>query len=116
MKPLFFFGSTYFLSKNNITFYCKKTVVLFFLISISIDSYSQKDTIAKPNLKVKLGGALRYNYNNSSWKPNQQKRGGDFGFEVFRLNADVTYGAMELHMDQRTTTNRKIVLAKATIF
>ena len=31
----------------------------------------------KPELKI--GGALRFNYNLSSWKDGQKKRGGDFG-------------------------------------
>lgn len=79
-----------------------KSIILFlaFLVLNSTIVIGQEET-DKPKLKVDLGGALRYNYNNSSWKPNQQKRGGDFGFEVFRINADVTYGAMELHLDQR---------------
>lgn len=52
--------------------------------------------------KVDVGGALRFNYNNSTWKPNQQKRGGDFGFEVFRINVDATYkNDIEFHIDQR---------------
>ena len=76
-------------------------LVVFFLFGCSTLSYSQTDTIQKPKLQVNLGGALRYNYNNSSWKPNQQRRGGDFGFEVFRLNVDATYGPMEIHIDQR---------------
>ena len=76
-------------------------LLLFFVFGFSALSYSQNDTITKPKLKVDLGGALRYNYNNSTWKPNQQKRGGDFGFEVFRINVDATYGPMEIHIDQR---------------
>ncbi len=56
---------------------------------------------AEDKFKVKAGGALRYNYNYSSWKPNQKKRGGDFGFEVFRLTVNATYKKMELHLDQR---------------
>lgn len=36
---------------------------------------------------VKVGGALRFNYNNSSWKDGQQERGGDFGYDFFRINA-----------------------------
>ncbi|WP_298481150.1 hypothetical protein [uncultured Maribacter sp.] len=92
----------HFIIRNSkATTHLKIIALLFLCIGFSGISYSQNDTIPTPKLKVKLGGALRYNYNNSSWKPNQQKRGGDFGFEVFRINADVTYGPIELHMDQR---------------
>lgn len=55
----------------------------------------------KPKFNIDFGGALRYNYVYSSWKPNQQKRGGDLGFEVFRINVDAAYGDLELHIDQR---------------
>src|SRR5690606_14757295 len=37
--------------------------------------------------KIQLGGALRFNYNLSTWKEGQRKRGGDFGYDMFRLNA-----------------------------
>lgn len=37
--------------------------------------------------KISLGGALRFNYNFSTWKKGQIKRGGDFGYDMFRLNA-----------------------------
>lgn len=52
-------------------------------------------------LELNWGGAVRFNYNNSTWKPNQQKRGGDFGFEVFRIEVDAKKNAWELHLDQR---------------
>lgn len=65
-------------------------------------STTGKETEKKEEkFKLKAGGALRYNYNCSSWKPNQKKRGGDFGFEVFRLNVEASYKKMELHIDQR---------------
>ncbi|TMM56852.1 hypothetical protein FEE95_10150 [Maribacter algarum] len=87
--------------KNSERISLKRVLLLFFVFGFSILSYSQNDSITKPKLKVDLGGALRYNYNNSTWKPNQQKRGGDFGFEVFRINVDAAYGPMEIHIDQR---------------
>jgi len=67
-----------------------------------IPGYSQTEEV-KEEKKVSLdiGGALRFNYNYSSWKPNQKKRGGDFGFEVFRINVEAAYGDVELHIDQR---------------
>lgn len=92
-------NDSYIFPKNTFIGKLSSLLLLFFVFySGCLLSQEESDT---PKLKVDLGGALRFNYNNSSWKPNQQKRGGDFGFEVFRLEADVTYGAMELHMDQR---------------
>jgi hypothetical protein len=39
----------------------------------------------KPELEI--GGAVRFNYNLSSWKEGQKNDGGDFGYDVFRINA-----------------------------
>lgn len=72
---------------------------LLFLLLSFVELYSQEEAAKK--LQLDVGGALRFNYNNSSWKPNQQKRGGDFGFETFRINVDASYGDLELHIDQR---------------
>lgn len=43
----------------------------------------------KPTLKI--GGALRFNYNYSDWKPANKARGGDLGFDMFRFNVDGFY-------------------------
>lgn len=63
----------------------KKTILIVFILSC-FTGLAQEE---KP--KLELGGALRFNYNYSSWKEGQQKRGGDFGFDVFRINAKSTY-------------------------
>ncbi len=57
---------------------------------------------AKPSLKV--GGALRYNYNLSSWKKEQVNRGGDFGFDTFIINAKAEYKGLKLVADYRFYT------------
>ncbi len=54
---------------------------------------------SKPTLKI--GGALRYNYNLSSWKKEQVKRGGDFGFDTFIINAKAQYKGVKLIADYR---------------
>jgi hypothetical protein len=41
--------------------------------------------------ELEIGGAVRFNYNLSSWKEGQKKRGGDFGYDVFRINAKAKY-------------------------
>jgi len=50
---------------------------------------------------VNVGGALRFNYNLSSWKTGQKKRGGDFGFDVFRINAEATWRRLSLNAEYR---------------
>lgn len=67
----------------------------------NIQASISQETSTEPKLKVDLGGTLRFNYNYSSWKPNQKKRGGDFGYDVFRINVDAMYKKLELHLDQR---------------
>lgn len=69
---------------------------LVIVLPIAVMAQESEDKI-----DINLGGALRLNYNNSSWKPNQQKRGGDFGFEVFRISGDVSYEKWQLFLDQR---------------
>ena len=51
--------------------------------------------------EVKIGGSLRFNYNLSNWKPEQQKRGGDFGFDLFRINAIAKYKKIILNAEYR---------------
>jgi len=73
------------------------------MVSVIATFAQETDTTStKPNkIQLDYGGALRFNYNLSSWKPNQVKRGGDFGFEVFRINVDAVYKSWEFHIDQR---------------
>lgn len=60
----------------------------------------QKDKLdEKPTLK--LGGALRFNYNLSTWKKDQLERVGDFGFDVFRLNVESAYKGIKLNAEYR---------------
>nr|WP_319398349.1 hypothetical protein [uncultured Carboxylicivirga sp.] len=51
--------------------------------------------------QVQLGGALRFNYNYSSWKEGHANTGGDFGFDVFRLNAKANYKGVNLNAEYR---------------
>ena len=48
-------------------------------------------TMAQDKPELEIGGALRFNYNLSSWKEGQKKRGGDFGYDLFRINAKGAY-------------------------
>lgn len=51
--------------------------------------------------EVKIGGALRFNYNLSSWKPEQKSRGGDFGYDMFRINAIAAYRGIYVNAEFR---------------
>ncbi len=51
--------------------------------------------------EVHIGGALRFNYNYSSWKEGQKERGGDFGYDLFRINAKAKYGQLSLNAEYR---------------
>lgn len=56
---------------------------------------------AQETPEVDLGGALRFNYNLSSWKPEQKKRGGDFGYDMFRFNAVAAYKGVYVNAEFR---------------
>lgn len=48
-----------------------------------------------------FGGALRFNYNLSSWKEGQVKRAGDFGYDMFRINAAGKVKGINLNAEYR---------------
>ncbi|UZH56845.1 hypothetical protein JRG66_11440 [Salinimicrobium tongyeongense] len=56
---------------------------------------------AQESPEVDIGGALRFNYNLSSWKPEQKTRGGDFGYDLFRINANAAYKGIYLNAEYR---------------
>lgn len=56
---------------------------------------------AQESPEVDIGGALRFNYNLSSWKPEQKTRGGDFGYDMFRINANAAYKGIYLNAEYR---------------
>lgn len=57
--------------------------------------------IAQEKSSLRLGGAVRFNYNFSNWKPDNRKRGGDFGFDVFRLNVSSAFRRFTLDAEYR---------------
>ncbi len=73
------------------------TKVLFMFLFFSLSSI----IVAQDKPEVTMGGALRFNYNSSSWKGNQTERGGDFGFDVFRVNAKAAYKGLKLNAEYR---------------
>ncbi|MGO4816932.1 hypothetical protein [Flavobacterium sp. W22_SRS_FP1] len=73
-----------------------KTLCLVFLGLLLTSPAMAQD---KP--EIKIGGALRFNYNMSSWKDGQKKRGGDFGYDVFRVNAKGAYKGILMNAEYR---------------
>ena len=75
-------------------------LLIFSLISLpGFAQYPEEKAEDKPYLK--LGGALRFNYNLSTWKDDQLERGGDFGFDIFRINAEAAYKGIKLNAEYR---------------
>jgi len=70
-------------------------------LKVNLPFFDQSDSTRFQDVNLNIGGALRYNYNLSTWKPNQIKRGGDFGFETFRIVVNGVYKNWEVHIDQR---------------
>ncbi len=72
------------------------TIFLFFSSPLLAQESEDEE---KP--KLKIGGALRFNYNLSSWKEGQKDRGGDFGYDMFRINAEGSYKNVFLNVEYR---------------
>ena len=62
-------------------------------------------SFAQDKIKLKIEGALRFNYVLSSWKDSQIKRGGDFGYDVFRIAPKVSYKGVSLNAEYRFYSN-----------
>ncbi|GAA4318493.1 outer membrane beta barrel protein [Pontixanthobacter gangjinensis] len=76
--------------------YKKFLIPLFLFIILGPLKVSAQE---KPSLDI--GGALRFNYNLSSWKDAQKDRGGDFGYDMFRINVNGTYGDFYIDAEYR---------------
>lgn len=76
-----------------------KALVLLWLLFLG--AASQNPVLAQEDPEVSIGGALRFNYNLSSWKPAQKSRGGDFGYDLFRINAMAAYKGIYLNAEYR---------------
>ncbi len=82
--------------------YIQKSILLVLLfLALSPESFAQEDTSDDSKPVLKVGGALRFNYNLSTWKDGQIKRGGDFGYDVFRINVLGNYKGISLNAEYR---------------
>ena len=73
----------------------KYLITIVLLLILANASYGQD----VPELH--LGGALRFNYNYSTWKEGQKNRGGDFGYDVFYLDVNAKYKGLYLDGEYR---------------
>ncbi|MFV8224761.1 hypothetical protein [Christiangramia aquimixticola] len=82
---------------NRSPFSLKSILSILILIIFLQDNKSY----AQDSLQLDLGGALRFNYNLSSWKEGQKNRGGDFGYDLFRLNVKGSYQGIYVDAEYR---------------
>ncbi len=75
----------------------KASLLLPFFLAVSIIL----PVTAQEKPKLKIGGALRVNYKYSDWKPESRNRGGEFDFDMFRLNVNASYEKIDLVADFR---------------
>jgi hypothetical protein len=80
------------ISGNHFSFNSFLAIISFFIIA---------PLTAQDEPEISVGGALRYNYNLSSWKDGQKNRGGDFGYDIFRINFDAKYKGIYLNAEYR---------------
>lgn len=57
--------------------------------------------VAQEKPQFKIGGTLRFNYSYSDWKPESRKHGGEFSYDVLRINLDAAYKKFLLEADYR---------------
>ncbi len=69
-------------------------LLLFFLLFPSL-------VFGQDKPEVQIGGAMRFNYNLSTWKEGQKNRGGDFGYDMFRINSIASYKGVKLNAEYR---------------
>lgn len=53
------------------------------------------------NVKLRLGGALRFGYKYAAWSEDHKREGGLLVYDVFRLNPEASYGNFSLTADYR---------------
>lgn len=73
-----------------------KTILLLFMVLCYTNASATNNS-----LSYKLGGALRFGYKKASWNSEHNKNGGNFLYDVFRLNLDAKYKHLGLFLDYR---------------
>ena len=75
----------------------KKTTTL--LVQQQTEAVSKQET--NDSEGIKLGGAIRTNYSHTSYSDGNKNRGGDFDFDIFRLNLNGSIGDVLLNAEIR---------------
>lgn len=75
----------------------KKTTTL--LVQQQTEAVSKQETNDSDG--IKLGGAIRTNYSYTSYSDGNKNRGGDFDFDIFRLNLNGSIGDVLLNAEIR---------------
>ena len=75
----------------------KKTTTL--LVQQQTEAVSKQETNDSDG--IKLGGAIRTNYSHTSYSDGNKNRGGDFDFDIFRLNLNGSIGDVLLNAEIR---------------
>ncbi|WP_405200615.1 hypothetical protein [Christiangramia sp. LLG6405-1] len=78
-----------------------KTTSSSLLLMMLFAFMSRGPSYAQEGPELKIGGALRFNYNLSSWKEGQKDRGGDFGYDMFRVNVNGSYQGIYVDAEYR---------------
>jgi len=78
-----------------------KTTSSSLLLMMLFAFMSGESSFAQEDPELKIGGALRFNYNLSSWKDGQKDRGGDFGYDMFRVNVNGSYQGIYIDAEYR---------------
>lgn len=81
--------------------YQNSSKLRIFLIFFALVLLYPVPTRSQDEPEIAIGGALRYNYNLSSWKEGQKSRGGDFGYDMFRVNFNAKYKGVYLNAEYR---------------
>ncbi len=88
----------------------KSVILLILLMSLSFLSQAQLNIFKQDSVSIgkstypaqlSLGGAIRLNYSWKTYDEDLKKRGGDFGFELFRLEADGECGNIYFSIQYR---------------
>lgn len=84
----------------------KHEFLSFGLVFILLSSFTpvcaqDLDSLSTDTPQVDIGGALRFNYVYSSWKEEQKTKGGEFGYDMFRIDFDASYKKVYLKAEYR---------------
>ncbi|MCD8269843.1 MAG: hypothetical protein LUD46_16205 [Parabacteroides sp.] len=67
----------------------------------TLPAESASSAAAKELPRLKFNGFLRFNYNYSDWKEGSKKRGGDLGYDLFKLGVAGSWKKILLDVDFR---------------